>query len=136
MVICQENTGPTQGGPPIGSGCEGLPMIPRRSGRARGCHGAGVRVKARLHPSGGPRILAEMTGRAGDTGQVDPGLDGDNMMPDGKPDKFGTGLDPEILHHVVLVEGDGPGPDRQDSGDLLHRAPLRQQLHDLALPRA
>jgi hypothetical protein len=32
-------------------------------------------VKARLHPPGGPRILAEMTGRAGDIGQFDPGLD-------------------------------------------------------------
>src|SRR5262245_22616988 len=60
-------------------------------------------------------------------------LDGHDVLLDGVLDQLGAGRDPESLHHAVLVEGDGPRGDVQDAGDLLHRAPLGQQLQHLAL---
>src|SRR5271166_1045877 len=63
-------------------------------------------------------------------------LEGYEVMLDGKLHQLGARSDPEILHHGVLVIGNRPRGDRQDAGDLLHGAAFREQLEDLALPRA
>ena len=51
-------------------------------------------------------------------------------------DEFSATLDLKMLHHGVLVVGDGPRGDFQNPGDLLHRVPLGQQLKHLPLARA
>ena len=63
-------------------------------------------------------------------------LDGYEVVLDSELDQFGRRLDPEFLHHTVLVKGDSSGRDFHDAGSLLHRVPLRQQLQYLALTQA
>jgi hypothetical protein len=58
------------------------------------------------------------------------------MLSYGELNQFGTGSDPKLLHHVVIMEGDRAGRDFQGAGDLFHRAPLGQQFQDLALALA
>ena len=50
-------------------------------------------------------------------------------------DELGSRFDLELLHHRVLVKGDGSRGYVQDIRDLLHRIPFTQELKYLFLTR-
>src|SRR5882672_9003749 len=58
----------------------------------------------------------------------------DNVVPDCISNEFRRGLDVELLHHLILVKGDGPWCQFQHSGHGFHRVSFRQQLENLPLP--
>src|SRR5215471_19833017 len=59
----------------------------------------------------------------------------DQMLSYRKPYKLGAGPDLELMHHLVLVKCHRPCRDTKNTGDFLHRPPLRQQLKDFSLAR-
>src|SRR5262249_10779091 len=59
----------------------------------------------------------------------------DDVVPDGILDELRGRLDVELLHHLVLVKGNGARREVQHARDLFHRTSLGEQLQHLALPR-
>src|SRR5215468_3466488 len=57
----------------------------------------------------------------------------ENSLADGVLNELGRRPDLKLRHHLVLVEGDGPRRDVQNSRDFLHRVTLREQPQHLAL---
>src|SRR3954454_3635651 len=57
------------------------------------------------------------------------------LVADGVADEFGEGAEGELAHDRRPVRLDRLGADRQRRADRLVAPPLRQQPHDLPLPR-
>ena len=70
-------------------------------------------------------------------GREDAGLQAvfKSVFTDREGNQFGTGVNFEGLHHLVLVEFDRARRDGQDVADLLRRVPLGQQSEDFPLSR-
>ena len=58
---------------------------------------------------------------------------GNHALSDGELDQIRIGLEMKLLHHAVFMEGHRARRDVEDLGRLLHGAPFRQELQDLAL---
>ena len=65
----------------------------------------------------------------------DGGLRLDDVMFDRELNQLRGGLEVELVHDAVLVEGDRARRDVQDARDLLHRVPFGEQLNHFTLPR-
>ena len=61
-------------------------------------------------------------------------LMGNKAMFDGELYQFGITFKFEVFHDPVFVKSNGPGGDRQSSGDLLHAIALSKQLQYFPLP--
>jgi len=57
------------------------------------------------------------------------------VVPDRELNQLGGGLDIELTHHLVLMEGNGARRDVQRRRDLFHREAFGEQLQHFVLPR-